>query len=494
MRSFYKLGFFIGIAALLLTLASGSGGVVRAQTIQFWEAPQRIPGLVDTTPSQFPFFITDSTGQVHVFHAQWDNGSYSIMYSKWAVGVGWTNPVDVFRPTAGQARLSGAFLDQSGMVYLMFWGGDEEIGAEIYLIKAPLVLAGKSTAWSKPLQIGNDAIAPTTAAMVGDGLGTMHVVYSSDEQGHGLYSVSSTDNGETWTTPYPFFLTNSDDLWPSALKMTLDKENHLHAVWGLANVAGTSERIYHAQLDAATNTWTSPTVLAEAIGYEANTPNIIEYDGELIVIYHNNFPTTRWMLRSDDDGQSWSSPTRLFEQVGSNGAAALAIDSSDTLHMFFGNRIGYPATHGLWHSIWLGDRWSVPEAIVSGPQIVVGENNEEGFDPSYAQAVISRGNLLLVIWRHDPMAGPKNIWYSYRYLDSAQLPSQPIPVPFVSPTPTQEKTQVPSTSQLTAIPAFNAEEPETAGSASNINITLMLGIGPVILMLIAVVYFQRNRR
>lgn len=486
MRRFHLVRSIL-IAALVFAACLSTTAAARAQAPSGWHTPQWIPGLVDSDPAQYPVFITDPGGKIHVFHSQWVGDRFGIVYSTWTVGVGWTKPVDIIVSNSGQSRVVGAFLDDTGGVNVLFWGGDDQ-GADIYLFRAPLQDAQRSTAWSSPVVIGPDAIAPTTAAVVSDQNGRVVVVYSGNETGNGLYSVVSEDYGSTWTESREMFSASSDQLWPSGLQTILTRDGSIHAVWALSDLTGNSRRVYHASLDANAAAWGSPQPLAESIGYGANTPAIVEHDGSLMVIYHNDFPTTRFMIRSFDGGSTWSAPTRLFEQVGSNGAAALVTDSADGLHMFFGNRVGTPAIHGLWHSVWMNDGWSAPEAVVSGPQVLVGPNNEEGFDPSYAQAVISQGNLLLVVWRHDPMAGPLHVWYSYRYLNTPAIPTQAVELPAATGTPVP--TATPAGSPTPAAEKFDGDSPESA--PVEINTLLAVSLVPVLILIIAVLVRRRN--
>jgi hypothetical protein len=482
--------FFLSISLVVLLFALVPSENRSVQALSTWQPPEKIPGLVDSSPGQYPYFIADPAGKVHVFHSQWvDQTTYSIFYSQWSVGVGWSEPVDIIMPSVGQARVCGAFLDNTGTMNLIFWGGNE-FGA-MYFTHAPGSLAGKTTAWSEPVSIGPNAMAPTNAAMVSDGNGSIVVVYSGNQLGNGLYSVVSRDNGATWTTARPLYLASSDTLWPSALQLYMTSDQHVHVLWALGDVTGNSRSISYARLDSLDGEWTAPKVLAEAIGSVADTPSMVEYDGSLILIYHNGFPLTRWMIRSGDNGQSWSAPTRLFEQVGSNGAAALVIDSSHRLHMIFGNRVGSPEIHGLWHSIWLEDSWSVPEPIVSGPQIMGGSTGIEGFDPSFAQAVISRGDLLLVIWRHDPMAAPTHIWYSYITLDSPELPVKLLPGLSAVPTPTPGVMHSPSATPTVILTKF-PDEPGGSTSTSP-NVIMLAGVAPAFLFLIVIVLLKRKQ-
>lgn len=488
MQRFKLFRLPIALAVLVLYLLGSLPKVISAQS--GWQTPQWIPGLVDTNPTQYPYFVTDATGKVHVFHSQWVNGHFGIVYSSWTVGVGWTSPVDIIVLETGQVRISGAFVDDAGMMNIIFWGGSE-MAADIYFTRAPLQDVMRSNAWSTPLRIGPNAIAPTTAAAASDQKGYIVVAYSGNDEGNGVYGVTSQDYGATWSAATPLFFTTGDQLYPSVLQMILTKDGAAHAVWSLGDETGNAHSIYHARLAYQAAEWNPAVVLAEETEYVVDTPSIIEYDASLIVIFHNNFPNTRYMIRSFDGGNTWTSPTCLFEQVGSNGAAALVIDSSNTLHMFFGNRIDRQAVHGLWHSIWQGEAWSAPEAVLSGPQVLVGANNEEGFDPSYAQAIISQGNLLLVIWRHDPMAGPQHIWYTYRYLNTPVIPTPTALTPTASVTSTPAIT--PSPAAVTRTPVVYDDSPAAANSA-DISKVLLISLAPALILILFLAFLRRKKQ
>jgi hypothetical protein len=490
-----KGSILVWILVVVISVVTITSTTVRAQSSIGWSVPQRIPGLKDTSASQYPVFVADQNGAIHVFHSQRVGDRVNIVYSQWTVEVGWSHPVDVIASPWEEARLSGATLDQAGMIDLAFWGGND-LGAAMYFTKAPAVFAGQSNAWAKPTRIGRSAISPTSADLAGDGEGFLAVVYSGNILGNGLYYIYSLDSGITWSEPFGLFLAANDQLWPYALQLYLADDGRLHAVWALADLTGNSVAVYYARLSADRTLWSNPIVLAEAIGSEADTPSIIEYQDELFVIYHNNQPTTRWMRRSVDGGDTWTTPTRLFEQVGSNGAAALVVDSGDRLHMLFGNRIDSSSTHGLWHSTWFGKGWTKPEAIITGQKLFVGLNGGEGFDPSFAQTVISQGNLLFVAWRHDPGSSPASLWYVYQILNSPQIPKQTLPVPV--------PTNPPGSAQSLATPSPDIDQPSPGianlnddpfiqTGQSTPNLALAASLIPVFLLIVIVVVIIRIR-
>jgi hypothetical protein len=157
--------------------------------------------------------------------------------------------------------------------------------------------------------------------------------------------------------------------------------------------------------------------------------NVVEHEGEIIVIYYNGASNAIWMRKSIDEGSTWTDPIRIAPRhIGRNGVVSLVIDSDDVLHLFFGERIpGDPDIHGMWHSVFRADQWIEPEPVVSGPR-VSDTKLDKGFDPYDARAVVSQGNVILVTWRTDPGdIKPNGVHYSFVELNTPELPATPLP-------------------------------------------------------------------
>jgi hypothetical protein len=392
-----------------------------------WSVPQPLPGYEGRNKTERilpPLMAVDDNNTVHAFNSLWYDESLIIAYSNWTEFNGWSLPIDVVLSPNRQARIMGVVLDGSDYLNILFFGGDDR-QAEMYYTRAPASQAGNAKAWEPVRKIGEKAITPSYAALNGNGNDVLLAVYSGDLDGQGLYATHSLDAGESWSEPLPIFLTYNQELWPADLNIFYDGEKYFHLVWAVYNIRGNAEEVLYSNFDLEQQVWSQPIRFVDSLNASSSHPSIIKHQSVLIVIYHNDFPLTRWMISSKDNGQTWTYPIRLFDHVGSNGAASLVIDSSNNLHMLFGNRVGNPIVHGMWHSTWNESFWSPPSPVVAGPQIR-DPVNRRGFDPSNASAVMVQGNILLVTWISDPQAGYNGVWYSYKKMDTPVLPISPL--------------------------------------------------------------------
>ena len=422
-----------------------------------WTSPQTIPGLnLESIP---PILIADQNRTVHAFSSQWldlADGSAvkAIVYNQWTLDHGWSEPIDILLSPIYEARVTDVYLDAKGILHLVFFGGNS-ISADIYYSHASLASADDVRSWSPPILVGEKASDPESAVITQNDQGDLSIIFYGHKNGNGLYVINSNDEGNNWTEPVPFFLTSDDKPNIFALQTIKSESGWLHTVWALYSREGQGRGIYYSRSRNGKD-WDEPIVLADAQeGLGTQTPTIIENKGELFVVY--NLTPKLTMQRSMDDGNTWLDPVTLFKRhVGVNGTLSMVNDGNDGLHLFFGQRItGNPDIHGMWHSEWINERWSEPEAVVKGPRIVdkVGNN---GFDPYDAQAIISQGNVILVTWRTDPGDIKENgVWYSSATLDIPELPVIPplaFPITNIHPSSILAQTNSSGKPTLTPIP------------------------------------------
>jgi hypothetical protein len=498
-----KLRYIIFVNLLVILLTGGNLSPV-SQEVYKWSPQQRIP---DYQNRSYPtFFLADQNKTVHAFSSQWigeDVTSRAIIYNKWTLDQGWTKPVDILlSPFKAEARLLGAFLDKAGWMHVIFFGGDNT-QANIYYSKAPADHADKVNAWSIPALVAEGALDPENGAIKGDDNGNMIILFSGNLDGNGIYAIYSADYGESWSAPEGIFLTNNDKLFPYESKLYLSSSGDAYTVWSIYDVAGQGASVNFSRLNTGQQLWSKPLTFAVGTGLGVSHPNIIEYDGYLIIAYYNYNENAQWLIESKDDGQSWTEPVRIAPtHIGRNGPVSLVIDSKDVLHMFFGERIpGNPDIHGMWHVTYYKGQLGPVEAVVSGP-MVIDKLGGNGFDPVEAKAVVVQGNLLFVAWVTDPGIPFNGVWYSYSKLNAPELPVIPLPSQPVLPDITSTETVAPPpvvTPTISIKPTVLVGVTGMAQTAISISTVsspmtpFVFGIIPTLLLIIVVMIFSLYR-
>jgi hypothetical protein len=504
-----KILYLLLSISLVFTAIGLNSLTVLAQSDTAWSPQQRIPGYSNNTNP--PILIADQNRTVHAFTSQQvgDNGKeIAVVYSQWTPEQGWTDPVDILlSPDKHEARLLSAYLDKTGMFHVIFFGGDNT-EANIYYSSAPAVNAGQVNAWSTPELVGEGALNPENGVISGDNKGNLVIVYSGIRDGNGLYAIYSNDAGNSWSNPESVYLTNDEQLFPFDSRMYNSGSGQQYLVWSLYNTAGNGVAVYFSMFDMSEGKWSDPIQLASGAGLGVGLPDVIEYRGNVLVTYYNSDANAQWMVESSDQGQSWTEPVRIApDHIGRNGAASLAIDSNNSLHLFFGERIpgsGSPDIHGMWHVLLENNGFSNPEAVVSGPQ-VHDLQGDKSFDPYGARAVILQGNIVMVTWRTDP--GPQSksngVWYSYISLNAPELPISTFTTPQLTPSviPTQTLTNVlpTPTPPIKVLLAnqngnFGNSPPGNYASINETAFPLVIGLIPATLLisLVLITYYMRQ--
>ena len=489
-----RIPWYILIVLSLLLFAMAADTLAQSGAIS-WTPIRQIPNF--DRISRAPLLAAGPDGTLHAFNVEGDEDwGQMIMYRDWTLQRGWSNATAVLMSTTPEeaAGVFAAFVDDSNFIHLIYYSGLTE-GATIYYTFAPATEAGKATAWATPEPIALNGGPLFNGALASDGQDSFFLVYQGQDTniltGPGLYFVYSLDGGVSWSSPEPIFFTYSDNLWPWSIRLLFTDDGRLHAVWSVINGLGVGDEVYYSRLDDPDGPWAKPYLLARREGndYSANWPAIINDEETLLVVYQDSFPAARFMRRSLDGGETWLGVERPVPHVGEYENPVLLKDSSGTIHLITGSRIGDPGIHGLWHAIWLGERWSELTPITSGPRT-------DEYDPSAPQAIIIQGNILLATWWNNvPREYLTGAWHSYALLDapdtatmfSAQtLPIQPtnIDTAGTAPAPTLE---------------LSPDMPESLANSSNptgenLASPLYLGVLASFLLIVVVLSVKRIRK
>lgn len=200
-----------------------------------WTPPAQIP-YIDANVNT-PFLLADSAGVIHTFSSQNIPGAFArvIVYNRWARAMGWSQPVDILlSPLYDEAHAPVAYLDQQGLIHLVFFGG-HDVSANLYYSSAPALRAADANAWSTPVAIATGARSPIAVWLAGDVDDHLYVLYGGNLDGVGIYALQSNDRGQTWSLPALVFATYNDTLWPYALRLYYGTSGRLYAVWNVVD-------------------------------------------------------------------------------------------------------------------------------------------------------------------------------------------------------------------------------------------------------------------
>lgn len=500
-----RLVIFLIIFLLVIAL---NNHTAKAEVASRWAPDARVPGYLDDTFT--PFLVADHDRTVHAFASQWvDNAGrrLAIVYRKWSLTGGWTRPVDILLAPTGDAHILGAFLDSADTMHIIFMTGEARNTA-VYYSNAPAAVADAATAWSLPAMIGENAFDLNSAAITGDDQGNLIVIYSGNKDGNGVYCITSSDAGKTWTEPLPVFLTYDTTLVPFSLRLTMGPDRQVRSTWNVVTSLGVDETLYFANYDIQNSKWSTPVDLDNRIDlpdyFGPSFPAIVDNGKDIVIMYNGGNPFSgrhvnpgrpiQRVRLSSDDGRTWSGPVDPFPfHVGRSGEHALVLDGAGVPHALFVQRIEtttedgeYSIIGGIWHSTFQNGNWSNPDRFVTT------------YSPHDVRAVVSQGNVLLVVWREDPGSGQHGIWFSYEVLDTPELPLVPLPTVPVTVSAEQFSTLVPSLITPTPLPEnilLNDSSPSSW--TTNPAFPLLAGVIPVFLIVIVVLAVYRfwiNRR
>lgn len=398
--------------AIVLLLSATYGRTADGQD----EARALGPSLLLSDPavnSWAPALAADIAGNVHVVWSETldpktqEKGyeGETLFYRRWN-GTQWSEPAKIVRsPEPLAAEWPAMAVDEEGILHLV-WGTGGTDG-RLFYSRAPACCANSAEAWDQPKLLA-DPIQPRPDITV-DASGVLHVVYVSQPPDNTVFHRSSTDVGLTWSAPHPISRAPRGDvvnMWP---RIAADLRQRLHVVWTLLPWPGRA--VVYARSDDGGNTWSSPvhiddkTMSTYAAGYGPVLINVATAGGEYVHVIWDGPPTVerthRW---SSDGGKSWSEPQSLIPEVtgsGRSGWNEMAIDSRGHLHAV--------SLSAPFHAAWDGRGWSTTERLTSDRY---GE---------FVRAVISLGDLLHVVWLDKPPGGPFTVRYVRKALDAPEI-------------------------------------------------------------------------
>jgi len=397
----------------------------------------------------------DADGGVHVTwserEAEGEPGT-AVLYAYLDASTGrWSHPLEVARGASGEelARQPALVVDGRGLVHLVWSSGD--LGQILYS-RARIDQAASAGAWS-PLETLSDPGMTGSWPRIGmDGAGRLYVVYAVPlNEGRGVYLVRSEDGGLSWSEPGLLF----DALaagWAMVdyPALAVAHDGTLHVAWVRAALpdTGPPHGIYYARVDAGMGA--SASDLGE--GRISTEPRPLAGAG-------HHWPRLALagdalhLIYTEAAGSVWHRP---YGMNGGTGGGGWGTARQVTGLTQVGGSVGLAVDGGgtlhlvgaaasddtLLYTTWNGERWSRAEAFALGPHVEVGLGS--------AAATLDQGGQLAVALRvavaDEEEATVPAFYYVARVIPTVDVPAPPAAVSL--PTATPEAAEIEATPTL----------------------------------------------
>ncbi len=433
-----------------------------------WSDPILLFEVEGTGELHYPFVISDSYGNVHIFvnlRGGSPDGFDKIYYMR-LDAAGWSIPVDIVVGVV--VSDINVVIGRDDFIYLT-WRG---FGDVISYSRVPIQEAESVKNWSTPVQITSAAGFYSDIASSPDG--DIYLAYPGGG-GSGVFLQVFELNKLAWSLPKAVAQTSQINTGSDYVEVAVSESGVLHVVWTEFYRPDNwpPRGIFYARSMDGGNTWSVPMLLA-GDGYDQASIAMLD---ENVHVAWNGMVTVggRYHRWSSDGGQTWSETIDVVPAGtgGTEGAPQIVGDQSGVLHMLTTYTKGCP-----WYTYFAKQRWAIPVCI-------------KALDSDYVEETglaISEGNRLHAVFWEDR----KRLWYSTKTTDAFWIPpdvmddgltqSTPNPIPNAFPiaTPTVSSINLPFYQQLDDSSWFNF----SAGQM------LVLSLSPVILLLVAIMVLQ----
>jgi hypothetical protein len=187
------------------------------------------------------------------------------------------------------------------------------------------------TTWSPVKRLTWTSGWSSSPAITSDSGGTIHIIWYDDTPGNReVYYKKSTNNGSTWSAAKRITWTSAETSRPA---IAVDSNNNIHVAWH-DFTPGNAEIYYRRSTDGGTS-WSTVQRLTWTADYSEDPAIAIDSTDVIHVAWRDNTPGNEeiYIKSSTNSGKTWSIPKRLTWSSGWSQYPAIAIDSNDTLHL-----------------------------------------------------------------------------------------------------------------------------------------------------------------
>jgi hypothetical protein len=190
-------------------------------------------------------------------------------------------------------------------------------------VGAPLA-AHAVGSWSTAVNVSSSAGFLTSDPEIAiDADGVMIAVWSYVGVSFKTILVSTSSDGQSWTSPYPVSPPSHEAVQPH---LVIDPTGRATAIW--ANTSG-ADSIWTSTRESGATTWSTPVRLSVEAEETVKAQIVVDSDGVLTTIF-NNRDTHRIQVRTSDDGVTWNPIVTVAQEGDSQylGNPQIAVDGS----------------------------------------------------------------------------------------------------------------------------------------------------------------------
>ena len=289
-----------------------------------WSSAKRLswtPGY-----SWHPAIAIDSSDAIHVVWSDSTPGATEIYYKGSADGGTTWSSAKRLSWTSGLSRSPAIGIGSADEIHVV-WDDETPGNEEIYYKGSKD--GGATWSYAKRLTwTSGDSSCPAISASSNS---LVHVIWTDRTPDNAeIYYKSSDDGGTTWSLSQRLTWT-SDGSWEPVI--AVDSNAAIHVVW-YDDTPGQNEIYYRNSMDGG-ETWSTVKRLTWTAD-NSEMPAIAIDSGDIIyVVWDDDTPgiSEIYYKRSMDGGATWSVSQRLTWTSGWSGYPAMAIDSTDTVHV-----------------------------------------------------------------------------------------------------------------------------------------------------------------
>lgn len=489
-----------GILFGSVCLGNGRKAIAQSEG-PIWGRPYNISNSKNASVT--PAIMCDAFGAVHVFWSEKTQGEPSgapghevgdsIFYRRLQNGE-WSSGIDVAFADQNELYLTQpvAAADSSGTLYLI-WSGYRGI----YFSSAPIASATSAAAWSPPAWVVRiDPMASFSGPVkrprliVDEARRSLYAIYSLYGTNGNLFYLRSTDLGETWDEPRVLTdvtLATSSTVVNANGRIALDRSGNIHIIWDYVVKEGEDwlgKAIKHTVSTDNGDTWSTPTDVA--VPWQGTiwwgVPDVVATSDKLHVVFACGDRPRRCYTYSQDGGETWARPQRLFgDYMSLAGWDSVTVDVNDKVHLIAQLRDLQSQTF-IWYATLESTGWPA-------------EPSKIPYDPTLAdhfpESCISPSNELHFVLDHESQG---EVWYMsgqlYPMGSSALVLPTSTSVPIASSTVEAKATEAPARAESPKV----GDIPTSAGQDASASILIIISVLPVLLLIAGVALYRWSRR